>query len=639
MHEELIEEKIPTKMNFLVWKRIFRYIFKYWYLFVIMVLSISFTSFYDASLIPLINKAAYTSLRQYPLGDNISNMIIDVKLFFNISFTLNYAQYVALLFGSMILRVVSIVTTFFIASKLGVRINLDIRKDGFLKLQQLSFSYYDKTSSGWLISRMQNDTTKISEILSWGIIRVFWIFAELMFTLITMFSMSVTLSLLILATSPIIILIAPYFQRTMLTLSRKARNAYSYFVGWLAECIAGSKTIKTLSIEKETEKETDTIIEDMRVKSYRAAKRQTLFQPIVNIVASGTTALLILVGKNFLPFLADGTTLDVALLILFIGFISSIYNPIAEFSEMFGEIMNAQVSVEKIISLIDTVPDIEDKNEVVEKYGTIFKPKVENYEAFKGQIVYKNVSFSYLPGVQVLNNINLTIEEGTSLALVGETGSGKSTLVNLLLRFYQPSEGEITIDNVNYQDRSLGWLRSNLGYVAQTPFIFSGSIYDNIRYGKLNATPLEVENAAKTVGIHDFITSLPTGYNTLLSDSGSELSVGQKQLISFARALIRDPRILVLDEATSSIDTQTEMSIQSAIDKTIVDRTSILIAHRLSTIINCDRILVIDQGSIVEDGNHSQLMALKGRYYELYMNQFKEMNIDKQLLLYKKQNS
>jgi ATP-binding cassette subfamily B protein len=299
--------------------------------------------------------------------------------------------------------------------------------------------------------------------------------------------------------------------------------------------------------------------------------------------------------------------------------------------------MASQSSVEKILSLIETVPMITDTPDVERKYGTLLQPKVDQYEPMRGDVEFKDLSFSYNPGVEILHQMNLKIPQGQTVAIVGETGSGKSTTVNLLCRFYEPTSGELRIDGADYRTRSVGWLRHHIGYVQQTPFIFSGTIRKNIAYGKLDATDEMIIAASKAVGAHEFIMSLPKGYQTILRDGGSELSVGQKQLIAFARAIVRNPTIMILDEATSSIDTETEALIQKAINKTLKGRTSIVIAHRLSTIVDADRILVMSAGLIIEDGNHKQLMAKKGTYHKLYMNQFAELKVEQQIATFDQQ--
>jgi len=636
MKDSFVEEKLPERVNMSVWVQILPYLKKYWLFLIFIVATIGFTAFYDSSFIPLLNRAAFSYLQTAELpGLNIATMSFAVN-FFGLTFSLGFFQYIALLLGAMVIRAGAILTNHYLTNYLAVKIMIDIRRDAFIKLQELTFSYYDKTPSGWLIARLQNDTSKISRILSWGLIRTIWVTSELLFTLITMFSMSWVLSLVILSTAPIIIFLAPFFEKRLLTLSRRARNAYSRYVAWLAECITGAKTIKSLAIEETTFEETTNITEDIRKKRFRSQRMHALFQPTVNVIAVLTTAVIVIFGPLVAPKLQGGE-IEVALLIIFIGFISSIYNPIQEFADIFGEIMETQASVEKVMSIINTEPAILDREDVVAKYGDFHYPKTENYERMSGDITFDSVTFSYIEGVEVLHPLNLQIKAGTSVAIVGETGSGKSTFVSLLLRFYQPTSGRILIDGLDYRERSTGWLRSNTGFVSQTSFIFNGTIFDNIRYGKLDATMDEVLAASKAVNLHQFVDKLPEGYMTKLSDAGQELSVGQKQLISFARAIIRNPRLMILDEATSSIDTETEALIQGAVNKALEGRTSIIIAHRLSTIVDSDRILVMKDGHIIEDGSHAELMAKKGSYFRLYMNQFSELQVGEQIDQYERQ--
>lgn len=630
MKDSFVEEKLPERVNMAVWLEIFPYLKKYWFRLLIIIATIAFTAFYDTSFIQILNRSAYDSLK---LANIPVSKMVDMQIFvdlFGLKFTINIIQYGFLLLAAMVIRAFAILVNHYLTNALAVRIMIDIRRDSFKKLQELTFSYYDKTPSGWLIARLQNDTSKISRILSWGLIRAIWVALELIFTLFTIFWMSWKLSLVILSTAPLIILIAPYFEKKLLALSRKARNAYSKFVAWLAECITGAKTIKSLAIENTTFEESTRVTEDIRAKKYKQQRLHSIFQPTVNFIAVLTTAIIIIFGPKVVTNSGTGVV-DVVLLVMFIGYINNIYNPIQEFADIFGDIMDTQASVEKVMSIIKTQPEIVDRPDVIEKYGTFENPKKENYEKMTGDIKFDNVAFSYIEGVEVLHPLNLTIKAGTSVAIVGETGSGKSTFVSLLLRFYQPTKGRILIDGFDYRDRSTGWLRSNTGFVSQSSFIFNGTIFDNIRYGKLDATLEEVISASKAVNLHEFVEKLPDGYNTKLSDAGQELSVGQKQLISFARAIIRDPRLMVLDEATSSIDTETEALIQGAVNKALKGRTSIIIAHRLSTIVDCDRILVMKDGNILEDGSHKDLMAKKGAYYNLYMNQFRELQVDQQI--------
>ena len=625
--------KTKTKLNFKVWIKILKYTFKRWPLLIILLLTILITSFYDVSFIPLMNAAAINTLTE--LNGNfvpLNELLFQITIF-GINFPLiNFYGYIIILFVAILLRSIAIFFTFFITNYLEMDIMVSLRRDSFRVVQQLSFSYFDKTPSGWLIARMQNDTATIGDVLSWGIIRILWITAELIFTLITMFTVNWLLSIIILSMAQIIFVVVAYFNKIILERHRIARNAYSNFVRWLAECISGVQTIKTLAIEDRVYNEEEEITEEVRQKRLKAFIPNAFFTPIFSILSAITTAVIILVGAYIYQ-----DVISIATLVLFIGFVGSIYNPLSQFSELFADFVATQANIEKIISLIETKPTITDTCEVIEKYGTIFNNKTENFEPIIGDIIYDHVSFSYNENIEVLHDLSLHIKQGTSLAIVGETGSGKSTTVNLLCRFYEPTKGRILIDGVDYKNRSQGWLRSNIGYVQQTPFVFQTSFKNNVKYGKLDASDEEVINACKIVGIHDFIMSFKDGYDTVLNDSGNQLSLGQKQLISFARAIIRNPSIMILDEATSSIDTETEKQIQDAMNKILKGRTSLIIAHRLSTIVECDRILVMRDGRVVEDGNHISLMKKKGYYYELYMNQFKQLNLEQQLNTYNEQ--
>lgn len=630
------EEEIKSKFNFGVWTKTFKYIFCKWPLLIVLFLSMMFTSFYDASFIPSMNAGLISAFDSGQLSgyNSIFDVILNVKIL-GINMSLTFLYYIIFYIIMIVLRSISIFLTFFTMNYFEMIIMTGLRKDAFKRIQELSFSYFDKTPSGWLIARLQNDAANIGDVLSNSVLRVFWIASELIFTLITMFSYSWLLSLIILATTPLIFFIVLFFQRWILKLSRLARSAYSDFVRWLAECISGNKTIKTLAIEKTIYKECDDIATDVCKKRFKTGKVNAFFNPSISILSAITTAIIIIVFPKI--NISTENTSTIAMMVLFLGFVGSVFNPISQFAEIFAELISTQANVEKLFMLIDTKPELVDTPEVIKKYGNLFNNKKENFEEMKGDIQFENVSFSYKPDLEVIHNMNLSIKAGTSLAIVGVTGSGKSTTVNLLCRFYEPTKGKILIDGKNYKDRSVGWLRSNIGYVQQTPFIFKGTIKDNIRYGKLDATDEEIITASKIVDLHDFIISLKDGYNTFLSDGGNELSQGQKQLISFARAIIRKPKILILDEATSSIDTETEFIIQKAIKKVLKGRTSIMIAHRLSTIVDCDRIIVMKDGLIVEDGNHKQLIEKHGYYYELYMNQFKELNLEQQISTYNSQ--
>jgi len=630
---EYKEEETIEKLNLKVWKNAFRYLFPHWKLIILIFFSMAVTAFYDSSFTPSMNAGLINTgnLSGYA---NVFVVPINIKIL-GIAFNLSFKAYLITYIVMIVIRSISVFATFFTMNYFSMLIMTGLRRDGYRRIQELSFSYYDKTPSGWLIARLQNDASSIGDVLTWDVLRIFWILMDTIFTLVTMFSTDWKLSLIILATTPIVGLLTIFFEKEILKYHRAARNAYSDFVRWLAECINGNKTIKTMAIEESIYKECVATTENVRKKRYKAGIVSAPYYPATTLISTITTCLIILIFPIFGA--QDKDTYNMATLVLFLGFVGSIYNPIADLSEILSDLMATQASVEKIFSLINTKPNLVDTPEVITKYGDLFNNKVENFEKLEGDINFDHVSFSYLTDTEVIHNLNLHILKGTSCAIVGETGSGKSTTVNLLCRFYEPTTGEVKIDGINYKERSVGWIRSNIGYVQQSPFIFKGSVKENIKYGKHDATDEEIIDVCKKLDLHPFIMTLKNGYDTVFADGGDELSQGQKQLISFARALIRDPHILILDEATSSIDTETEAIVQKSVNKMLAGRTSIIIAHRLSTIVDCSRIVVMKDGRIIEDGNHVSLMNQKGYYYELYMNQFKELDVDSQITTYKNQ--
>ena len=496
----------------------------------------------------------------------------------------------------------------------------DIRRDGFKRLQELSFSYYDNTSVGYIMARMTNDASRLGETIAWTLVDQCWGLTFMLVALVTMFVVRWQLALLVLASVPLIVLISIFFQRHILKAQREVRRTNSRITGAFNEGIMGARTTKTLVREELNFKEFQGLTGLMRNRAVRAATMTSLFTPMVMTIGAISTGLVVWFGGETVKILG----MTIGQLAFFINLTSWFFEPIRAATGIFAELQSSQAAVERVITLLTTEPDIQDKPEVVETFGDSFQPKQENWPAISGAVEFQDVSFTYKGGQKVLENFSLNVRSGEKIALVGETGSGKSTIVNLICRFYEPTEGSILLDGVDYRERSQLWLHSNLGYVLQSPHLFSGTIRENIRYGKLNATDEEVEEAAKMVDAHSFIMKLEKGYDTEVGEGGGRLSTGEKQLISFARAIIARPALFVLDEATSSIDTETERKIQNAIDVLLHGRTSFIIAHRLSTIRNSDRILVIKQGKVAEQGTHKELMALRGYYYELYTNQFKE---------------
>ena len=494
-----------------------------------------------------------------------------------------------------------------------------IRKMAFARLQEQPFSYYDHTPVGYLIARMTNDTQRLGDTVGWTLVDLLWGSCYIVFTAITMFSLDWRLTLAVLAVVPPLAVISLYFQKKILSSYRTVRKTNSKITGAFNEGIMGAKTTKTLVREDANYDEFRQLTGTMKQSSIRAAVLSALFMPIVVTLGSFATAYVLWKGG----YDVFSGAMTIGTLSVFISYSMSIFEPIRDIARIFADLQSSQAAAERVITMMETEPDIQDSPEVIEKYGTAFAPKRENWEPIAGDIEFENVSFQYKKGEKVLKNFSLKVKHGQTIALVGETGSGKSTIVNLICRFYEPTEGRILIDGRDYRERSQLWLHSNLGYVLQTPHLFTGTIADNIRYGNLDATDEQVRQAARMVGAEEFIMQLEKGYDTDVGEGGNRLSTGQKQLLSFARALVGSPRIFVLDEATSSVDTETEQAIQRAIASALEGRTSFIIAHRLSTILSADRTLVIRNGEVIEEGSHRELIALRGHYYDLYTNQFR----------------
>ena len=506
------------------------------------------------------------------------------------------------------------------AGKLETSIVHDVRKIGFDHLQKLSFSYYDNTPVGWIMARMTTDAQRIGDIIAWGCVDVAWALSILVFSITFMFVTNAKLALAVIAVIPLLALISIYFQKKILRGHREVRRINSKITGTFNEGINGARTTKTLIRERKNFEEFGALSSSMRQASIRVATISAIYFPLV--MSIGSIAVALVLGIGGLEVM--GGVVSLGVLTVFVSYASQMFEPINQIARIISEMQSAQASAERTMSLIETELEIQDSPELIEKYGDFMNPKPENWPDIKGDIEFRNVTFKYKTGEQVLEDFSLTIGAGEKIALVGETGSGKSTIVNLICRFYEPTDGEILIDGVDYKERTQIWLQSNLGYVLQTPHLFSGTIKDNIRYGKLDATDEEVEEVARIVGAHSFITRFQKGFDADVGEGGSKLSSGEKQLISFARAIIGNPKLFVLDEATSSIDTETEQMIQSAIDKVLAGRTSFIVAHRLSTIRSCDRILVIDKGKVIESGSHRELLRKRGHYYQLYTNQFRD---------------
>ena len=596
----LEEEEFKRKFNLKLWKEILLYGMPSKKLLVFLAIIMVGVGGIDA-IFPLMNKYA---IDNFVTTGNIKGLYSFGTIYFVL----------------VLLQAINVWLLIDTSGKIQTQITYNIRKKAFKHLQELSFSYFDTTQVGWIMSRMTSDTQKLGDIVAWGLVDMIWGLTMMVVIICAMLYLNLKLATITLSVVPVVIVMSMYFQKKMLKSHRQVRKINSKITGAFNEGIMGARTTKTLSREDKNLEEFKEHTSEMKLYSIRATVLSSLYQPIVITLGSiGTGIALWFGGKSVLmEVIGYGT------LVAFISYTVQFFEPLRELARVFSDLQSAQASAERILYLLNTELEIKDKDEVIEKYGDTFNPKKENWTQIEGNISFKDVSFSYKTGEKILENFNFEVKSGQTVALVGETGSGKSTIVNLACRFYEPTKGEILIDGVDYRERSQLWLHSNLGYVLQSPELFSGTIKENIVYGNLDASELDIIKAAKLVNAHEFIKDLEKGYDTEVGEGGSRLSTGQKQLISFARAVLGDPRIFVLDEATSSIDTETEKIIQDALQKVLKGRTSFIIAHRLSTIKSSDCILVIKKGKIVEKGTHQELLKLKGYYYRLYTNQFKE---------------
>lgn len=497
----------------------------------------------------------------------------------------------------------------------------DMKQRLFHHLQTLSFSFYNVTPVGYLLSRVMSDTNRIAGMIAWNFTDILWALFYVAGTMVSMLILNWKLALVVMLIVPVMAVLTAYFQNRILHWNRKVRKLNSRITGAFNEGITGAKTTKTLVIEERMTGSFRELTSKMHDSGIRAARLNAVYIPLVLLFSTLAVSVVLLRGG----YLVTEQALELATLSTFLTYAVGIFEPIQMTASNIAEFISLQASIERVTDLLDKEPEVRDTPEVEAVYGDAFHPKKENWEPLHGDIEFRDVTFRYPDGGEdVLQHFSLKIPAGTTVALVGETGAGKSTLVNLACRFFEPTEGKILIDGRDYRERSQLWLHSNIGYVLQSPHLFSGSVRENIRYGRLDATDAEVEAAAKAVSADTVAAKLENGWDSEVGEGGDKLSTGEKQLISFARAVLADPRIFVLDEATSSIDTQTEQLIQQAIDHLLRDRTSFLIAHRLSTIRKADLILVVRDGKIVEQGTHESLLKARGYYHDLYSRQFAE---------------
>ncbi len=506
-----------------------------------------------------------------------------------------------------IVQVFNIFGFIYLAGVLGERVQYDLRKNTFNHLQNLSLSYFDRTPVGWIMSRVTSDSERIAQLVTWGLLDVTWGLLNIGTAIYFMLVINWQLALIVLMMLPILIIIAAQFKKKILLQFRLVRKINSKITGAYNEQIAGVRVIKALNREVKSLDEFSELTTEMYNASYRAAWLSALFLPTVQFVSALAIGAIAWYGGLQVPLAG----ITIGGIQAFISYITFMMWPIQDLARVYAEMQHAIASAERVFSLTDSTPEVQDK------------PDAFDPGSIQGDISFEDVDFSYEKETLVLEKFNLNVRRGETIALVGPTGGGKSTIVNLVSRFYEPSNGRITIGGQDYTDFSLHAIHSRIGMVLQTPHLFSGTVRENLRYGRLDASAEEIQNAAEIAGAHDFITKLEKGYDTEVGEGGILLSVGQKQLISLARALLADPEIFIMDEATSSVDTLTEALIQQGMAALTDERTSFIIAHRLSTIKRADRILVIENGKILEKGTHAELLEDKGHYYKLYTEQFR----------------
>lgn len=517
----------------------------------------------------------------------------------------------------------SIISTFQ-CGKVEMYVGRDMKKASFDHLQTLSFSYFNQNSVGYVHARVMSDTSRVGGMVSWGVMDSVWNLTYLIGGIIVMLSLNWKLALMVLVIVPIIAVAATYFQKIMVVLNRKIREINSRITGNFNEGITGAKTTKTLVVEEKMERNFNDTSDEMYKTSVRASHYRFLLSSIISFASWVALALVLWRGG----IITMSGVMQLGTLSVFCTYALNMVEPVQWIIRAFADLINVQVNVERFTRLMETESDVADSPEVIEKYGDAFEPKRENWEPLHGDIEFRDVSFKYPDGDEyILEHFNLKVPQGTNVAIVGETGAGKSTLVNLVCRFFEPTSGQVLIDGRDARERSQLWLHSNIGYVLQTPHLFSGTVKENLLYGRPDATMEEIEAAVKSVSADGVIARMEKGYDSDVGEGGDLLSTGEKQLLSFARAILANPRIFVLDEATSSIDTVTERLIQNAIESLMKGRTSFVIAHRLSTIRQADVILVVKDGKIIESGKHDELIKAKGYYYNLYTRQFQEESI------------
>ena len=573
----------------------------------------------EAATVATLNMIYAVLLAFWPL---LTKFIIDNYIYKND--VEGFPKFVILMLAFVVMISLTELTYCFAAGKFEKKVILYLRSETFLKTQKLSAKYMDTHQVGWLVSRLVHDTMSIKESVAWNLFDMADSASRLIIIFITMYLLNAKLSLYVLASMPFIAAFTYIFQGKMMKAQKDIKEASSDLTSKLNEDIQGQKTIKTLLREKENLEEFKAISARYKRRGKHSITMQSLYIPSLAFLGSIATAFILKDGGAA----AIVGTLTVGTLFAMVQYSTEIYEPIRQLASVLTELISMQASMERVNSILEADVEVYDTKEIEEVYGDALEAPKKSLPQMKGEIEFKDVSFAYKDEDYILKDFSLKINDGERLALVGETGGGKSTIINIASRFYEPTKGKVFIDGIDYTQMPLKWVQMNLGYVLQTPYLFRGSIRDNILYGRDGATEEEMLRAAEVVGLDEIVKSFKDGYDTDVGEGGGKLSQGEKQLVSFARALIKDPAILILDEATSSVDTYQEKRIQDAIEKLLEGRTSITVAHRLSTIVTSDRILYIHQGRIAEMGTHRELIAKKGLYYNLYRNQYIEAQLD-----------
>jgi len=507
----------------------------------------------------------------------------------------------------IVVRAVDVFGFIFLAGVLGERVQYDLRQKMFHHLQDLSFSYFDRTPVGWIMARVTSDSRRIADLVTWGLLDITWGALSIASAAYFMFIINWKLALIVFTVIPMLVVVAAQFRKKIIVEYRKVRKINSRITGAYNENITGVRVVKALGREEENLREFGQLSGEMYRASYRAAWLSALFLPAVQLISAAAVGSIVWYGG----LQAQWGGMTVGGIQAFISYVTFMLWPIQDLARIYAEMQHAVASAERVFSLIDAVPEVTDQPGAVDP-GTL-----------RGDIEFDGVDFWYEPDKPVLTDFNMKVKQGETIALVGPTGGGKSTIVNLFCRFYEPKRGTVRIDGRDYTRLSLHAIQSRIGVVLQTPHLFSGTVRENIRYGRLDATDKEVEEAARLASAHDFIVTLEKGYDEEVGEGGNLLSVGQKQLVSLARAVLAQPEVFIMDEATSSVDTLTEALIQKGMKVLMEDCTSFLIAHRLSTIQRADRILVIENGAITERGSHADLLRARGHYYRLYTQQLR----------------